>query len=193
MSNKGNHHATFILPAGDALHAGNVLSDGRQSRSPGFEIEGHATFALEELSRLADGQGVGALVTVVYPVQPSAMLNIIGKAGFNHYGTKLGEVERREAVMIVDSVYRGIPITAGARLYYDQDRRFYTEGHLGLEGKLGDLDHFDGKDETFTIHPVLTVGAGFTVSSRLALVASLGLSTDLWRYANLGVSYRFRE
>lgn len=170
-----------------------LLAAGKAEAQVSLEIEGHATFALEKLSRLADGQGVGGLVTVVYPVQPAGMLNIIGKVGFNQYGTKSGEVYEGESVMLVDSVYRGIPITAGARLYYDQDRRFYTEGHLGLENKLGDLDHFDGKDETFTIHPVLSVGAGFSVSRNLALVASLGLSTDLWRYANLGVTYRFRE
>ena len=183
----------FHLLAMPCMLAIPFLTAGKAEAQVSVEIEGHATFALEELSRLADGQGVGGLLTVVYPIRPSSMFNIIGKAGFNQYGTKSGEVERREAVMIVDSVYRGIPITAGARLYYDQDRRFYTEGHLGLESKLGDLDHFDGKDETFTIHPVLAVGAGFSVSPRLALVASLGLSTDLWRYANLGVSYRFGE
>lgn len=165
---------------------------GKADAQATLELQGHATFALEELSRLADGQGVGGLVTVVYPVQPSSMFNIIGKVGFNQYGTKSGEVERREIVRIVDSVYQGIPITAGARLYYDQDRLFYTEGHLGLEIKRGDLDPFDDKDQTLTIHPVLAIGAGFSVSPRLALVASLGLSNDLWRYANLGVSYRFR-
>jgi hypothetical protein len=183
----------FYLLAMPFMLAIPFLTAGKAEAQVTLEIEGHATFALEELSRLADGQGVGGLVTVVYPVRPSSMFNIIGKVGFNQYGTKSGEVYRGESVMLVDSVYRGIPITAGARLYYDQDRRFYTEVHLGLENKLGDLDHFDGKDETFTIHPALTVGAGFSVSPRLALVASLGLSTDLWRYANLGVSYRFRE
>ena len=182
----------FFLLAMPCLLAIPFLTAGKAEAQVSFEIEGHATFALEELSRLADGQGVGGFVTVVYPVQPSSMFNLIGKVGFNQYGTKSGEVYRGEAVRIVDSVYRGIPITAGARLYYDQDRRFYTEGYVGLENKLGDLDHFDGKDETFTIHPLLAIGAGFSVSQRLALVASLGLSKDLWRYANLGVSIRLR-
>ena len=97
------------------------------------------------------------------------------------------------SVRFVDSVYQGIPITAGARLYYDQDRLFYTEGHLGLEIKRGDLDPFDDSDQTLTIHPVLAIGAGYSVSTRLALIASLGLSNDLWRYANLGVSVRLSE
>ena len=93
----------------------------------------------------------------------------------------------------VVSVYQGIPITAGGRLYYDQDRLFYTEGHMGLEIKRGDLDPFDDNDQTLTIHPVLAIGAGYSVSQRLALIASLGLSSDLWRYANLGVSIRLRD
>ena len=186
----------FFLPAGDSMYAGDALFDGRQSPSPGFNRNrGTCVFRPGRTEQAGDGQGqgVGGLVTVVYPVRPSSMFNIIGKVGFNHYGTKSGEVERGISVRFVDSVYQGIPITAGARLYYDQDRLFYTEGHFGLEIKRGDLDPFDDKDQTLTIHPVLAIGAGFSVSPRLALVASLGLSTDLWRYANLGVSYRFRE
>lgn len=183
----------FFLLALPCMLAMPFLMAGKAQAQVSVEIEGHASFALEELSRLADGQGVGGLVTVVHPVRPSSMFNIIGKVGFNHYGTKSGEVERGISVRFVDSVYQGIPITAGARLYYDQDRLFYTEGHFGLEIKRGDLDPFDDSDQTLTIHPVLAIGAGYSVTPRLALIATLGLSTDLWRYANLGVSYRFRE
>ena len=183
----------YLLLAMPCMLAMPILTAGKVQAQVSVEIEGHASFALEELSRLSDGTGVGGTVTVAYPVHSSGMLNVIGKVGFNHYGTKSEEVYEGESAMFIDSVYQGIPITAGARLFYDQARRFHVEGHLGLELKRGDLVYFDAKDETITIHPVLAVGAGFSVSRRLALVASLGLSKDLWRYANVGVSYRFGE
>lgn len=181
----------FSLLAIPCMLAIPLLMAGKANAQVKLEIEGHAAFALEELSRLADGTGVGGLVTVAYPVEPSGMFHVIGKVGFNQYGTKSDEVIFEGDIVIpIDSVYQGIPITAGARLYYDEGRRFYVEGHLGLEIKRGDLDYYDLKDETITTHPVLGVGAGFSVSRRLALVASLGVSNDLWRYANLGVSIR---
>ena len=166
---------------------------GKADAQATVEIQGHASFALEELSRLADGRGVGAHVAVTYPVYYEDRLKLIGKVGFNHYGTKSGEVEVRESVFPVDSAYRGIPITAGFRLFYGQNRLFYTEGLLGLEIKRGDLDYTDSKGATTTIDPVLSVGGGYAIAGRLSIIASFGMSNNLWRYANLGVAIRLGE
>jgi len=88
-------------------------------------------------------------------------------------------------------VYQGIPISGGARLYYGESRKFYVEGLLGVEIKRGDFDYFDSKDETYTTDPVGSFGVGYLVARGLAVVGSFGLSNDLWRYANLGISIRF--
>lgn len=183
----------LFLLAIPSMIAVPFLTAGKAEAQVSFEIQGHSSFALEELSRLADGTGVGGLVAVTYPILYEGMLNVVGKVGFNHYGSKVGDVEVGSALIPVDSAYRGIPVAAGARLYYGQDRLFYAEGLLGLEIKRGDLDYLDSKGETSTIAPVLSVGAGYTVAQGLALIASFGMSNDLWRYANLGVSYRFGE
>lgn len=167
---------------------------GKANAQVSFEIQGHSSFALEELSRLADGTGVGGLVTVSYPVVETGMVNIIGKVGFNQYGTKSDEVLIEGDIVIpIDSVYQGIPIAAGIRMYYHQNRLFYVDGVLGLEIKRGDLDYIDLKDETFTLDPVFSIGGGFRVVPAIAIVASFSMSNDLWRYANLGISYRFGE
>lgn len=167
-----------------------LLMPGKANAQISIEIEGHASFALEELSRLADGTGVGGLVAVTYPVYYEDRVKLIGKVGFNHYGTKSGDVEVQASVFPVDSAYRGIPITVGARLYYGQERKFYTEGLVGLEVKRGDLDIDDKMDEISSIDPILSVGGGYTISERLSIIASFGMSNDLWRYANLGVAIR---
>lgn len=163
---------------------------GKANAQAALELQGQASFALEELSRLADGTGVGVHVAVTYPVYYEDRLKLIGKVGFNHYGTKSGEVEVRESVFLVDSAYQGIPVTTGVRLYYGQDRLFFTEGLLGVEVKRGDLDYTDQKDETFSLAPVFSVGAGYMIAGRLSIVGSFGMSNDLWRYANLGIAIR---
>ena len=168
-----------------------LLMPGKANAQVSLEIEGHASFALEELSRLADGTGVGGSVAVSYPVYYEDRIHLVGKVGFNHYGTKSGDVEVRESVFPVDSSYQGIPITTGFRLYYDQERRFYTEGLLGLEIKRGDLVIDGDMDGTHAIDPVLSIGGGYAIAESLSIIASFGMSNDLWRYANLGVSIRF--
>lgn len=60
-----------------------------------------------------------------------------------------------------------------------------------MEIKRGDFDDYDFKDETFTADPLVSVCDGFVVTRGSAIVASFSMSEDLWRYANLGVSYRF--
>lgn len=168
------------------------LMAGKANAQVSIEIQGHSSFATDDLGRLADGTGLGGLVAVSYPVVDSGMLNLIGKVGFNQYGTKSDEVLFEGDIVIpIDSAYQGIPITVGARLYYDQNRLFYVDGVFGLEIKRGDFDVFDFKDETFKLDPVLSVGGGFRIVQRLAVVASFSMSNDLWRYANLGVSFRF--
>lgn len=163
---------------------------GKANAQTTVEIQGHATFALEELSRLADGTGAGAHVAVSYPVYYEDRLKLVGKVGFNHYGTMSGQVEVRESVFPVDSAYRGIPITTGFRLFYGQNRLFYTEGLLGVEIKRGDLVIDGNMDETYAIAPVLSVGGGYTIAGRLSIIATFGMSNDLWRYANLGFAVR---
>ena len=182
----------FFLLAMSCMLAIPFLSAGKAEAQVSVEIQGHASFALEDLSVLADGKGIGGLVAVVYPLQHTDMLSLVGKVGFNHYGSKVGDVEVGPALIPIDSAYQGIPVVAGARLYYGQQRLFYVEGVAGLEIKRGDLDR-DTEVESLTPHPVFSVGAGYTVSRRLTLIASFGMSQDLWRYANLGVSYRIGE
>lgn len=181
----------FSLLAIPCMLAILLLMPGKANAQASWEIEGHASFALEELSRLADGTGAGVLVAVTYPVYYEDRLKLIGKVGFNHYGTKSGNVEVQASVFPVDSAYRGIPINAGVRLYYGQERKFYTEGLLGLEVKQGDLEIDENMDEITAIDPVLSIGGGYAISSRLSLIASFGMSNDLWRYANLGIAIRF--
>ncbi|MCY3556657.1 MAG: hypothetical protein OXH56_15185 [Gemmatimonadetes bacterium] len=182
----------FFLLAITCMLAIPLLTAGKVQAQVSLEIQGHASFALEDLSVLADGKGFGGLVAVVYPLQNTDMLSLVGKVGFNHYGSKVGDVEVGSALIPIDSVYQGIPVAAGARLYYGEQRPFYVEGLVGVEIKRGDLDQ-DTEVESLTPHPVFSVGAGYSVSPRLALIASFGLSQDLWRYANLGVSYRIGE
>ncbi len=168
------------------------LTAGNANAQASLEVEGHTSIALEELSRLADGRGVGGSVAVTYPFMDSNMLDLVARAGFNHYGTRKEDVLVEGDILIrIDSAYQGIPITGGARLYYGESRKFYVEGLLGVEIRRGDFDVFDLEDETFQTDPVLSTGAGYTVTQGLAIVASFSLSNDLWRYANLGVSYRF--
>lgn len=182
----------YILLAIPCMLAMPFLTAGKAEAQVSVEIQGHASFALEELSVLADGTGLGGLVAVVYPLQNTDMLSIVGKVGFNHYGSKVGDVEVGSALIPIDSAYQGIPVVAGARLYYGEQRPFYVEGLVGTEIKRGDLDQ-DTEVESLTPHPVFSVGAGYTVSRRLTLIASFGMSKDLWRYANLGVSIRVVE
>ena len=68
---------------------------------------------------------------------------------------------------------------------------FYVEGQLGVEIKRGDFDDFDLKDETYAMDPVGSIGVGLWIARQLGIAASFGLSNDLWRYVNLGVSLRF--
>ena len=147
---------------------------------------------LEDLDVLADGTALGVSVAATYPITYSDMVDLVARAGFQHYGTRKEDVLFEGDILIdVDSVYRGIPIAGGIRLYYGQTRRYYVEGLVGVEIKQGDFDFFDLKDETFAFDPLVSFGGGILVARRLGLVASFGLSSDLWRYANAGVSYRF--
>ena len=52
----------FFLLAMLCMLAMPFMTAGKAQAQVSLEIEGHASFALEELSRLADGQGVGGLV-----------------------------------------------------------------------------------------------------------------------------------
>ena len=168
------------------------LMAGKADAQVSLEIEGYSSFALEELSVLADGTGFGGLVAVVYPLESWDMMEVVGKAGFNHYGTRKEDVLVEGDILIgIDSAYQGIPITGGVRLYYGESRKFYVEGLLGVEIKRGDFDVFDLKGETTAADPVASFGGGFAVTRRLAVVGSFGVSNDLWRYANLGISIRF--
>ncbi len=168
------------------------LTAGKADAQVSLEVEGHASIALEDLSVLADGTGLGGSVAVTYPFMDSNMIDLVARAGFNYYGARKEDVLFEGDILIgIDSAYRGIPITGGARLYYGENKAFYVEGLLGVEIKRGDFDYFDLKGETFKTDPVLSTGAGYTVTRGLAIAASFSLSKDLWRYANLGVSYRF--
>ncbi len=170
------------------------LMAGELKAQVSWEIEGHSSFALEDLSILADGAGFGGLVAVTYPFMESDMISLVGKAGFNHYGTRKEELLFEGDIQLdIDSVYQGIPIAGGARLYYGQSRKFYVEGLLGVEIKRGDFDTYDFEDETFKSDVIAAVAGGISVGRGLSVVASFNMSNDLWRYANLGVSYRFGE
>ncbi len=165
---------------------------GKSNAQVSIEIEGHASFALEDLSILADGTGFGGSVAVTYPLESWNVLDLVGKAGFNHYGTRKEELLFEGDIQVdIDAAYQGIPITAGVRMYYGQARKFFVEGLGGVEIKRGDFDDFDFKDETYAMDPVASVGGGILISRRLGVVASFGMSNDLWRYANLGVTFRF--
>ena len=168
------------------------LMAGNANAQVSLEVEGHTSIGLEELSVLADGTGLGGTVAVTYPFMDSDMIDLVARAGFNHYGTRMEDVLVEGDVLIgIDSAYQGIPITGGARLYYGESRRFYVEGLLGVEIKRGDFDVLDLEGETYTMDPVGSVGGGIWITRRLGVVASFSLSNDLWRYANLGVSLRF--
>lgn len=165
---------------------------GKSNAQVSYEIEGHTSVALEELSRLADGTGLGGSVAVTYPFMESNMIDLVARAGFNHYGTRKEDVLFEGDILIgIDSAYQGIPITGGARLYYGDARMFYVEGQFGVEIKRGDFDDFDLKDETYAMDPAGSVGVGLWIARRLGIAASFSLSNDLWRYVNLGVSLRF--
>lgn len=164
---------------------------GKSNAQVSIEVEGHTSIALEELSRLADGRGFGGSVAVTYPFMDSNMIDLVARTGFNHYGTRNEDVLVEGDILIgVDSAYQGIPITGGARLYYGENKMFYVEGLLGVEIKRGDFDYFDLKDETYKMDPVGSIGVGLWIARRLGIAASFGLSNDLWRYGNLGVTFR---
>lgn len=168
------------------------LMAGNANAQASLEVEGHTSIALEDLSVLADGAGLGGSVAVTYPFMDSNMIDLVARAGFNHYGTRKEDVLVEGDIPIgIDSAYQGIPIAGGARLYYGESRKYYVEGLLGVEIKRGDFDVFDLKDETYAMDPVASVGGGVWVAQRLGIVASFSLSNDLWRYANLGVTLRF--
>ena len=165
---------------------------GKSHAQVSLEIEGHTSVALEELDILADGTGFGGSVAVTYSLENLESLDLVARAGFNHYGSKVDDAIAEDGSLIpIDSAYQGIPITGGARLYYGESRKYYVEGLLGVEIKRGDFDYFDLEDETYAADPVGSVGVGYLVARSLAVVASFGVSNDLWRYANLGVSIRF--
>ena len=170
------------------------LMAGEAKAQVSLEIEGHASFALENLSVLADGTGYGGLVAVSYPFMESEMISLVGKAGFNHYGTRQEELIFEGDIQVdIDASYQGIPIAGGVRVYYGESRKFYMEGLLGVEIKRGDFDDYDFKDETYKTDVIASFAGGFSVGRGLTVVASFNMSNDLWRYANLGVSYRFGE
>ena len=157
-----------------------------------FEIQGHSPIALEDLGFLVDGTGFGGLIAVAYPLPSSDMLDLVGKAGFNHYGTRKGELLIEGDIVIeIDSAYQGIPIFGGVRLYYGESRFFYIEGLLGVEIKRREgFDNYDLMVKSYSTDPLASFGVGINPWRDFAFVASFGMSTDLWRYANLGVSYR---
>lgn len=165
---------------------------GKTQAQVSLEVEGHTSVALEELDILADGTGLGGSVAVTYSLEHSESLVLVGRAGFNHYGSNVDDViDEDGSVIPIDSAYRGIPISGGVRLYYGEAMKYYVEGLLGVEIKRGDFDVFDLKDETTAVDPVGSIGGGYVIARSLAVVASFGVSNDLWRYANLGISLRF--
>ena len=167
---------------------------GKTQAQVSLEVEGHTSVALEELDMFADGTGLGGSVAVIYSLEHSESLVLVGRAGFNHYGSKVDDVIDGDGnVFPVDSAYQGIPITGGVRLYYGESRKYYVEGLFGMEIKRGDFDIFDLQDETLMTDPVASVGGGMWVSQRLGVSASFGMSNDLWRYANLGIAFRFGD
>ena len=164
---------------------------GKTHAQVSLEVEGHTSVALEELDVLADGTGFGGTVAVTYSLENLESLDLVARAGFNHYGSKVDDAVAADGSLIpIDSAYQGIPISGGVRFYYGESRKYYVEGLLGVEIKRGDLDVFDLEDETTAIDPVGSMGGGMWVTHRLGIVASFGVSNDLWRYANLGVSLR---
>ena len=170
------------------------LMAGKANAQVSLEIEGHASFALEDLSLLADGQGYGVLVAATYPTTESGMLAVVGKLGFNQYGTfKESVIFEGDIELPIDAVYQGIPIAGGVRLHYGQARRFYVEGLIGVEIKRGDFDYYDMEDEKFKSALLASFGGGAVIWPGLAIVASFNMSSELWRYANLGLSYRFGD
>ena len=169
------------------------LMIGKANAQVTLQIEGHVPFAMENLGVLADGTGFGGLVAATYPVMYSGMVNLVGKAGFNHYGTYKDDLLFEGDIAIdIDVVYQGIPIAGGLRLY-NRSRRFYLEGLIGVEFKRGDFDYYDFKDETYITDMLTTFGGGISVWRGLGIAASFSMSNDLWRYGNLGLSYRFGE
>ena len=183
----------FFLMAIPCLLAMPFLTAGKANAQVSFEIQGHSSFALEDLGFLVDGTGVGGLIAVAYPLKYSDMIDLVGKAGFNHYGTRKGELLIEGDIVIeIDSAYQGIPILGGARLYYGESRFFYVEGLLGVEIKRReDFDQYDLMVKSYATDPLASFGVGINFWRDSALVASFGMSNDLWRYVNLGVSYRF--
>ena len=165
---------------------------GKTHAQATLEVEGHSSIALEELDVMANGTGAGFSVAVTYPFMDSDMLDLVARAGFNHYGTRKEDVLFEGDILIgIDSVYQGIPIAGGARLYYGESRKFYVEGLLGVEIKRGDFDYFDFEDETFKAAVLASIGGGISVGQGLGVIASFSFSNDLWRYASLGLSYSF--
>ena len=171
----------------------SCLFTGKASAQGSFEIEGHSSIALEDLGFLVDGTGFGGFVAVTYPFTSSDMLDLVGKAGFNHYGTRKGELLIEGDIVIdIDSAYQGIPILGGVRLYYGESRFFYIEGLLGVEIKRReDFDNYDLMVKSYSTDPLASIGVGINAWRDFALVASFGMSNELWRYVNLGVAYRF--
>lgn len=165
---------------------------GKTQAQVSLEVEGHTSVALEELDILADGTGLGGSVAVTYSLEHSESLVLVGRAGFNHYGSNVDDViDEDGSVIPIDSAYRGIPISGGVRLYYGEAMKYYVEGLLGVEIKRGDFDVYGFEDETITTDPVASIGGGMWVSQQLGVVVSFAMSNDLWRYVNLGVSFRF--
>ena len=168
------------------------LMAGKANAQVSFEIQGHSSIALEDLGFLVDGTGFGGLVAVTYPFTSSDMLDLVGKAGFNHYGTRKGELLIEGDILIdIDSAYQGVPILGGVRLYYGESRFFYIEGLLGVEIKRREnFDKYDLMVKSYSTDPLASFGVGINPWRDFAFVASFGMSNELWRYVNLGVSYR---
>ena len=177
-------HALFLLLF-------SCLVAGKANAQSSLHIEGYSPIALEDLGVLADGTGFGGLVAVTYPFMDSDMIDLVAKAGFNHYGTRKEEILIEGDIAIdIDAAYQAIPITGGARIYYGS-KRYYVEGLIGVEIKRGDFDFRDLEDETYKTDVLASIGGGITVVRGLSVIASFSFSHDLWRYASLGLSYSF--
>ncbi|MDD9947979.1 MAG: hypothetical protein OXU48_00440 [candidate division Zixibacteria bacterium] len=183
----------FFLLAMPCMLAMPFLTAGKANAQVSLEIQGHSSIALEDLGFLVDGTGFGGLAAVAYPLVSLDMVDLVGKAGFNHYGTRKGELLIEGDIVIdIDSAYQGIPILGGVRVYYGESRFFYIEGLLGVEIKRReDFDNYDLMVKSYATDPLGSIGVGINAWRDFALVASFGMSNDLWRYVNLGVSYRF--
>ena len=151
-----------------------------------FEAQTHFTLTAGDLGEITGG-GIGNIVVGIgIPISKGGPLNAILKAGWNEYGGLDGTGVLKGFKFRA----RGFPFTGGVRLY-DESRQIFVEGGLGVEVKSGHLSFAEDRAETTATAFLGSVGAGAILIEGLGLVASLNISTNSWRYANIGLMYRF--